>query len=56
MINLIRTKNVMIRHDGYDEQELMEDVEDDRNVELAFDDISNIGFEKRHGAVSAARV
>ena len=29
----------MIHHDGYDEKELMDDLEDDRNIELAFDDI-----------------
>jgi hypothetical protein len=37
----------MIRHDGYDENELMNDIEDDRNLELSFDDISNISFEEK---------
>ena len=37
----------MIRHDGYDEEELINDLEDDRNVELAFDDISSISFEEK---------
>ena len=37
----------MIRHDGYDEEELMNDVEDKRNTELSFDDISDISFEEK---------
>ena len=47
VINFIRNKNTMIRHDGYNEEELMKDVEDKRNVELAFDDISSIDFEEK---------
>ena len=47
VINFIRSKNTMIRHDGYDEQELMNDVEDKRNTELLFDDISDISFEEK---------
>ena len=47
VINFVKSKNTMIRHDGYDEEELMNDVEDDRNVELAFDDILNISHEEK---------
>ena len=47
VINFIRSKNTMIRHDGYDEEELMNDVEDKRNTELSFDDISEINFEEK---------
>ena len=47
VINFIKSKNTMIRHDGYDEEELMADMEDDRNVELAFDDILNISCEEK---------
>ena len=47
VINFIRSKNTMIRHDGYDEEDLMNDVEDERNTELSFDDISNISFEEK---------
>jgi hypothetical protein len=47
VINFIKSKNTMIRHDGYDEQDLMTDVEDERNVELLFDDISDISFEEK---------
>jgi hypothetical protein len=47
VINFIKSKNTMIRHDGYDEEELMNDVEDQRNTELSFDEISHIGFEEK---------
>jgi hypothetical protein len=47
VINFIKSKNTMIHHDGYDEKELMDDIEDDRNIELAFDDISSISFEEK---------
>jgi len=46
-VNFIKSKNTMIRHDGYDEEELMGDVKDERNMELAFDDISSIKFEEK---------
>lgn len=46
VINFIKSKNTMVRHDGYNEKELMNDVEDKRNVELAFDDISSIDYEE----------
>ena len=47
VINFIRSKNTMIRHDGYDEEELLNDVEDERNVELSFDDISSVNSEEK---------
>ena len=47
VINFIKSKNTMIRHDGYDEEELIDDMEDDRNVELFFDDIYNLSFEEK---------
>ena len=47
VINFIKSKNTMIRHDGYNEEELINDLEDDRNIELAFDDISSISFEEK---------
>ena len=37
----------MIRHDGYNEEDLMNDCEDDRNIELGFDDISSISFTEK---------
>jgi len=48
VINFVKSKNTMIQHDGYDEEDLVNDLEDDRNVELAFDDISSISFEEKN--------
>ena len=48
VIGFIKSKNVMIRHDGYDEQELQVDVEDDRNLELSFDEITQISHEEKN--------
>ena len=47
VINFIKSDNIMICYDGYNEKELINDLEDDRNVELAFDDISRINFEEK---------
>jgi len=47
VVNFIKSKNTMIRHDGYNEKELMDDLEDKRNIELSFDDISDISYEEK---------
>ena len=47
VIGFIKSKNTMIRHDGYNEKELIEDMKDERNIELAFDDIINIKNEEK---------
>jgi len=47
VINFIKSKNTMIRHDGYNEEELMYDLENKKNIEIAFDDISSISFEEK---------
>ena len=47
VINFIKSKNTMIRHDGYNEKDLMNDMEDDRNIELGFDDISSISYTEK---------
>ena len=47
VINFVKSKNTMILHDGYDEEELIGDLEDDRDVELGFDDIKDISFEEK---------
>jgi len=47
VINFIKSKNTMIHHDGYDEEQLMDDLEDDRNIELSFDDISSINYQEK---------
>ena len=47
VVSFLKSKNTMIQHDGYGEKELSEDLDDNRNVELAFDDISSISFEEK---------
>lgn len=47
VITFIRSRSVMIRHDGYNEEDLMNDLEDERNVELDFDDIIDIGYTEK---------
>jgi hypothetical protein len=47
VINFIKSKNIMIRHDGYDEKDLMNDLENKKNIELVFDDISSINYEEK---------
>ncbi len=47
VINFIKSKNTMIRHDGYDEKDLMNRCEDERNVELKFGDILSVGFTEK---------
>jgi len=47
VINFIKSKNTMIRHDGYNEKDLMNDLEDDRNTELSFDEISGVSFTEK---------
>ena len=42
VVSFIKSKNTMIQHDGYGEKELESDLEDNRNVELDFDDISTV--------------
>lgn len=47
VITFIRSRSVMIRHDGYNEEDLMNDLEDERNVEVDFDDITSIGYTEK---------
>jgi len=47
VINFLKSKNTMIRHDGYEENNLMEDVENEKNIQLSFDDILNITHEEK---------
>ena len=47
VVNFIKSKNTMIRHDGYDEEDLVNDLEDERNLELSFDEIVSIEHEEK---------
>jgi len=42
VVKFIRSKNTMIRHDGYNEDDLLDDLEDERNVEVPFECIVDI--------------
>jgi len=51
-LSLLKSKNIMVHHDGYNEKNLMFDVENKKNVELAFDDILKIEHkEEQWGSV-----
>ena len=47
VVKFIRSKNTMIRHDGYNEDDLGDDLEDERNVEIPFENITSIGHEEK---------
>ncbi len=47
VVGFLRSKNTMIVHDGYDEKSLEEDMKDEKNVELSFDDILDVYFEEK---------
>ena len=46
VINFLRSKNTMIHHDGYGEKDLLNDLENSKNIELTFDDIDEISFKE----------
>jgi len=47
VISFLKSKNTMILIDGYTEESLMDDLENKKNVELSFDDISKIQYEEK---------
>ena len=52
VISFLKSKNTMIRHDGYEESNLMEDMKNEKNIQLSFDDILNITHdEKEWGSI-----
>ncbi|WP_067957217.1 hypothetical protein [Nitrosopumilus sp. Nsub] len=46
VITFLKSKNTMIRHDGYNEEDLIGDVENSKNVELEFKEIDKIEFKE----------
>ena len=44
VMTLMKSKNTMITHDGYEIKNLMSDLENPKNVELSFDDILKVNF------------
>ena len=47
VITLIKSKDVMIQQDGYDEEQLRNDLENKKNMEIRFDDILKIKTEEK---------
>ena len=47
LVKLHDDDNVMITHDGYDEEKLRKDLENKKNHETRFDDIFEISFEDK---------
>ena len=47
VLNFIKSKSTMIIHDGYNESNLMEDLENKKNSEISFDDITSISYEEK---------
>ena len=47
VISFLKSKNTMIRHDGYNESNLMEDIKNKKNIQMSFDDILNISYEEK---------
>ena len=47
ILSLLKSRNVMTSHDGYDESTLKEDLKNPKNVELAFDDILFMSVEEK---------
>ena len=44
--NFLKSKNTMIHHDGYGEEELSSDLDNVKNIELEFNDIKKITFKE----------
>lgn len=46
-VTLLKTKNVMSRHDGYNEENLRLDLQNEKNLEVDFDNILSIDSEEK---------
>ncbi len=47
VLSLLKSNNLMIRQDGYNEEQLQIDLENEKNMEISFDDILNINYSKK---------
>jgi hypothetical protein len=50
VLTFLKSKDVMIKQDGYDEEQLRVDLENKKNMEIKFDDILNINYEEKSWA------
>jgi len=47
VLTFLKSKDVMIQQDGYNEDQLRTDLENKKNMEIRFDDILNISHEDK---------
>jgi hypothetical protein len=47
LVTLMKDGNTMITHDGYDEKELLVDLENEKNQEYSLDDVIYVGTEEK---------
>ena len=47
VIGFIKSKDTMIHHDGYNEENLLDDMDDERNAEIPLEDIISIDHEEK---------
>lgn len=47
VLTFLKSNDVMIRQDGYNEEQLRIDLENKKNLEIKFDDISDISYEDK---------
>ncbi len=47
VVTFLKSKDVMIQQDGYNEDQLRTDLENKKNMEIRFDDILNISYEEK---------
>lgn len=47
VLGFLRDKNTMTIHDGYNETDLATDLENEKNIEITFDQIKHISFEEK---------
>jgi len=47
VVTLLKSKNTIITHDGYEFKDLVSDLKNQKNIELAFDDILKINSEEK---------
>lgn len=48
VVTLLKSDNPMLTHDGYDEKELMLDLENKKNEEYSFDDVISVESEEKN--------
>jgi hypothetical protein len=47
VLSLLKSNNLMMRQDGYNEEQLQNDLENEKNMEISFDDILRINYAKK---------